>query len=63
LIDYLAQKRKEVRTVPPEEIIAQLEASREQLVFKKSELERKIDRFRTRRKAEELEIQQDSKGK
>ncbi|KAF1962937.1 hypothetical protein CC80DRAFT_398987 [Byssothecium circinans] len=47
----------------PEEMIAQLEAARTELVVKKTELERKITAFRTRQKEKEQGIEPAVKGR
>jgi hypothetical protein len=56
------QDRKRYQEAPPEEVIAQLQIARDNLVLKKSEMERKIAGFHEKKRIKELEamkLQQD----
>ncbi|KAF2017219.1 hypothetical protein BU24DRAFT_460293 [Aaosphaeria arxii CBS 175.79] len=49
----LKQKQQEIRQATPEDKIAQLEVVRSQLVSRKEELERKLEKFADRRRERE----------
>ena len=56
------QERKRYQEAPPEEVIAQLQIARDNLVLKKTEMERKIAGFHEKKRLKELEalkLQQD----
>lgn len=56
------QDRKRYQEAPPEEVIAQLQIARDNLVLKKTEMERKIAGFHEKKRIKELEalkLQQD----
>ncbi|KAF2639147.1 hypothetical protein P280DRAFT_519351 [Massarina eburnea CBS 473.64] len=56
------EKRRQAETTP-EDVIAQLEQTRSDLVSKKNELERRIATFRIRRQEEEQGIKPENKGR
>ncbi|KAF3008953.1 hypothetical protein E8E13_011410 [Curvularia kusanoi] len=49
------RERKRYQEADPEEVIAQLQIARDNLVLKKNEMERKIAAFQEKRKAKEVE--------
>ncbi|KAG9205201.1 hypothetical protein G6514_008778 [Epicoccum nigrum] len=56
------RERKRYQEAPPEEVIAQLQIARDNLVLKKTEMERKIAGFHEKKRLKELEalkLQQD----
>lgn len=54
----LLQERRRLQQANPEEIIAQLETARADLVLKKTEMERKIANFTERKRAKEQSTQE-----
>jgi len=49
------KERKRYQEAPPEEVIAQLQIARDNLVLKKNEMERKIAGFHEKKRIKELE--------
>lgn len=51
------QERKRYQEAPPEEVIAQLQIARDNLVLKKTAMERKIAGFHEKKRIKDLEAQ------
>lgn len=55
IVTNSVQERKRYQEAPPEEVIAQLQIARDNLVLKKNEMERKIAGFHEKKRIKELE--------